>query len=130
MHYRKEPGMLGGINRRRFPRVRYETTITVRTKDSSKKITAYTQNISVGGICIVSEEDFGLLRGVSLELDLHDGDASKVKCAGTVVWVVKKEARGPKENVRYDTGIEFLDIDEKSRARINKIVDAELKANP
>ncbi|MGB2705656.1 MAG: PilZ domain-containing protein [Candidatus Omnitrophota bacterium] len=119
--------MWNGIDRRKFPRVHYRCVIYMRKKGSTKTISTRTENLGAGGICVIVKEDLGLFRGVDLELDLEDETPLNIKCSGTVVWVVKK--RDPKEKgaVYYDTGIEFVDINEDGKNRISKIVEAQLK---
>ena len=119
--------MWGGINRRRFPRVRYKTTIYLQKKGTQKKIDAYTENISSGGMCITSEEEIGLFQGVNLELELGKGDANRIKCSGTAVWVVKKHGTKRGEPIQYDIGLEFVDLDQKNIERLEKIVSDHLK---
>ena len=119
--------MWKGIDKRRFPRVKYNTTIYLQKKGAQKKIEAYTENISSGGICIVSKEEIGLFQGVNLELELGGDDPSCIKCGCTAVWVVKKHAAKRGEPIQYDIGLEFVDIDQKSRKKLEKIVCEHLK---
>ncbi|MBN1354134.1 MAG: PilZ domain-containing protein [Candidatus Omnitrophica bacterium] len=119
--------MWDGINRRKFPRVHYKCVIHIRTKDSAKSISTITENIGVGGICVIVNEDLGLFQGVSLEIDLENGMPANIKCSGTVVWVVRKHDPSHRGAVLYDTGIEFVDIDRESADRINQIVEVEIE---
>lgn len=118
--------MWDGINRRRFPRVHYKCVIRLQKKESSKTIATNTENIGAGGICVILDEDLGLFQGVNLEIDLESGLPSNIKCSGTIVWVVKKREIKDKGITKYDTGIEFVDIDEKSAQRVAEIVEAHL----
>ena len=120
--------MWGGINKRRFPRVRYRCTVTVTKEDSSSHtLSAYTENIGVGGICVNVGEGLGLFRGVNLEIFLGGPDAPTIKCGATVVWVVKKHGIGQKGGAQYDTGLEFVDLNEEDRKRISEIVEKHFK---
>ncbi|NQT21809.1 MAG: PilZ domain-containing protein [Candidatus Omnitrophica bacterium] len=118
--------MWNGINRRKFPRANYKCFIRINSKDSEHSISTQTENIGSGGICVIIKENLGLFQGVALEINIEDKDVA-IKCAGTVVWVVKKRAEDKKDGSAYDTGIEFVDIDDASRIRIEKIVDSILK---
>jgi len=122
----KELNMWSGIDKRRFPRARYECKIHIRRKDSLKTITTATENIGGGGICVVLDEDLGLFHGVDLEITLDDGN-SPVSCAGTVVWVVKKRRSQMDPVSLFDTGIEFVDISDNDVQRIINIVEAILQ---
>ena len=119
--------MWDGIDRRKFPRVHYKCVIRLRKKDSSKTLATNTENIGAGGICVILDEDLGLFQGVNLEIDLENGLPSNIKCSGTIVWVIKKRDISKKGRAQYDTGIEFVDIDEESAKRVAEIVKEHLK---
>jgi len=119
--------MWAGINRRKFPRVDYNCRIYIRKKDSTKTISTHTENIGAGGICVILEEGLSLFQGVALELDVKNGVPASVKCSGTVVWVVRQRDARAGSAMRYDTGIEFVDIGEEDTNRISKVVEKQLK---
>ena len=119
--------MWSGINRRKFPRAKYRCLISIGRKDAAKSISTHTENVGAGGICVIVPENLGLFQGVELEIDMEDGFPSNIRCSGTVVWVVKKSAITKQGPVQYDTGIEFVDIEEKDKARISKIVEKQLE---
>jgi len=115
--------MWAGINRREFPRAEYPCNITVKRKDNSERISTQTQNIGVGGICIVLPKDLGIFAPVETELDLLDGGPIVV-CDGTIVWIVEKKGE---ENPTFDTGVEFTNLKEEDANRISEIVERILK---
>ena len=119
--------MWNGIDRRKFPRAHYKCVIYIRKKGSTKTISTRTENLGAGGICVMVKEDLGLFQGVDLEVDLENGVPSNIKSNGTVVWVVKKRDLNEKGVLFYDTGIEFVDINEEGKKRITKIIDSQLK---
>ena len=90
-------------------------------------IETFTENIGAGGICVVLDRDFGLFEVVSLEIHLDDGQ-EPILCKGTIVWVVKRHPAKKTEETKYDTGIEFQDITENDRQRINTLVNNILEA--
>ena len=115
--------MWEGINRRRFPRANYNCVIKVKTKgERPYLIKTHTENIGMGGICVVLREDVTLFKGVELEILLQNGNPS-VTCDGTVVWVVKRSDPKDKNNIAFDTGIEFINIKEFDKKRIGAIVE-------
>jgi len=118
--------MWNGIDRRKFPRVHYKCVIYIKKRSSTKAISTRTENIGVGGICVILDEDLGLFGGVDLELDLENGISSNIKCSGTIVWVVKKRGFDKKGGKLYDTGIEFVGIETAGQGRISKIVEESL----
>ncbi|MBL7069472.1 MAG: PilZ domain-containing protein [Candidatus Omnitrophica bacterium] len=115
--------MWEGINRRRFPRANYKCIISIKSKGSMPKlITAHTENLGMGGICVLLGESFNIFSNVELELILDDS-SSPIRCGGSIVWVVKKTDPADKNAISYDTGIEFISIKEADRARIGQIVE-------
>ncbi|MFC1576458.1 PilZ domain-containing protein [Candidatus Omnitrophota bacterium] len=119
--------MWNGIDRRKFPRIRHKCIIKITRAESSKTIATYTENIGVGGICVILKDDLGLFQGVNLELDLENGSTKQLKCSGTVVWVVKKHDVVDKKKPLYDIGIEFVDLDDEGRERLFKIIEKQLQ---
>ncbi len=90
----------------------------------SKKASTYTENIGLGGICVILHEDLRIFHNVELEIYLEDGK-KPISCSGSIMWVVKRtDARG---KVSYDTGIEFSNLDKEGTARITAIVEEILK---
>lgn len=120
--------MWNGINRRKFPRANYKCVITIKKRLTSKAINTQTENIGAGGICVMIKEDLGLFQGVDLEIFLN-GDATPVRCGGTIVWVVKKSEPKHKGSYIYDTGIEFIDIRPEDRDKISDLVETILVKN-
>jgi hypothetical protein len=118
--------MWDGIDRRKFPRAQCRCVITIETKDASKTIPTITENIGAGGICAILNEDLGLFRGVNVELELDSGGSANLSCTGTVVWVVKKRDAKIKGTIQFDTGIEFVDIEDDEKERITKFVEKQL----
>ena len=111
--------MWSGINRRKFPRANYPCKISVKKKDDPNNFSTETENIGVGGICVVIERDLGIFAPVQIRLDLLDGQPI-VECEGTIVWIVRKKDT---DTNFYDTGIEFTNIKRQDADRINFIIE-------
>lgn len=111
--------MWDGINRRKFPRANYPCRITVRRKDHPDSLSAHTENIGTGGICVMLPKDLGIFAPVEIKLDLLDGHPS-IECDGTIVWIVEKKQE---KNKTFDTGIEFTNLVRADWSRINNIVE-------
>jgi len=112
--------MWSGIDRRKFPRANYPCKIVLKKKDApSKPLSTNTENIGLGGICVMLPEDLGIFAPVEIQLDIMDGHPN-IECDGTVAWIVpsKKE----KKNESYDTGLEFTNLKRKDEQRIYSIV--------
>lgn len=115
--------MWNGINRRRFPRASYKCIITIKSLGEIPKIiTTHTENIGLGGICVVLRDGLDLFKKVELEVLLEDS-GSPLRCSGSVVWVVKKTDPIDKTKIAYDTGIEFADLKQADKTRIGDIVE-------
>ena len=111
--------MWQGMNRRKFPRADFPCNITIYKKGQKEKISARTENIGVGGISVVLKNALDKLSMVDLVLYLENGQAA-VECEGRVVWVVKSKEE-------FDIGIEFLNLKDNDRERIERIVQECLK---
>lgn len=110
-----------GIDERRFPRVKYKCLITVLGDEQKKPISAFTENIGTGGLCVIIKKSFRIFDSISLDIDLDDG-MGPVLCKGTVVWVVKSHRMSKSGKDTYDVGIEFLGLLEEDKQRIANIV--------
>ena len=120
--------MWNGINRRRFPRASYKCIITVKSVGEIPKIiTTRTENIGVGGVCVVLREYLDLFKMVELEILLENG-GGPLRCGGSVVWVVKKSESSDRKDVSYDTGIEFVGLGQDEKDRLGNIVEKILAA--
>jgi PilZ domain len=64
-----------------------------------------TQNISLGGMRVYTDEDFPL--GTKLDIDVLMPDQTALRCWATVVWKAELEPGGP---ARYDVGLRFTDL--------------------
>ena len=116
-----------GINQRKFPRVKYRCLIRASSNGQKELIDTFTENIGAGGICVVLEKEFKLFEDVGLEVFLGDEDAP-ILCRGTVVWVVKRHPASGAETVKYDTGVEFKDMNDEDKGRISRLVRKLLRA--
>lgn len=120
--------MWTGVNKRHFPRADYQCLITIGADSSKKQISAQTENIGIGGICMGLDTDIGKFSEVNIELTLKD-KRPPVKCRGHAVWIVKRSMiENLKPSAKFDTGIEFANLMEEDKKRIEKIV-AEITKN-
>ena len=111
-----------GLNRRRFPRVNYPCLVVIRHNVEEKDvILTHTENIGVGGVCVILKKNVKLFCPVELELDLLDL-GNHIKCQGKVVWNVQRKNDQPDKPFFYDIGVEFVDIDRNEQQRLEEVV--------
>jgi len=106
--------MWEGINRRKFPRANYPCKVIVLAGGLKETFSTHTENIGIGGICVVLSRELPKFFPVRTILYLKDGEGL-LECSGRIVWSIKTD-------VDFDTGIEFLDIREADIVRIEKII--------
>ena len=116
--------MWQGIDQRRFPRAKFKCVVMLRQAGGSSMISANTENIGLGGVCVLLDKGLDIFSTVGLDLTLDDGKGP-LHVKGTVVWVVQRKEfrKGP----NFDTGVEFADLSAEDKARIEAVID---KANP
>ena len=90
--------------RRRYPRV--QADIVCRPAGGALfHHKRNTQDISLGGMRVYSDEDFEV--GMRLDLDVLMPDHTSVRCWAIVVWRAQLEATAP---ARFDVGLKFTDM--------------------
>ena len=112
-----------GLNRRKFPRAKFPCLIKVSHENSpTETILTHTENISVGGVCVIIKKHMEMFAPVLIEVDLMDG-SDIIAGRGRVVWTVRRKATEQLKPAFYDTGIEFVNLDRQAASRINNTVD-------
>lgn len=114
--------MWQGMDRRRFPRANYRCKIIVVRKRHKDKLNTHTENIGLGGVCVILDKELDKFSEAELLIYLEDGQ-QPLDCIGRIVWVVKREGIGPDKTTEFDTGIEFVSIKEKDKLRIERVVE-------
>jgi len=111
-----------GLNRRKFPRVFYPCLITIRQDGETKSVfLTHTENIGIGGVCVILKKNIKLYAPVEIELDLMDM-GKHIRCAGKVMWAVRRMTEDDKKPLFYDLGVEFVDITDADRTRVSEVV--------
>ena len=110
----------GGLDQRAFPRFSTHCDIAIENQQFSQGFKAKTQNLGVGGVCVILDQGLEKLSQVRVRLSL--GPAKKsIECNGRVVWIVRsKELKSRK--VSFDTGIEFVNLSPEDQARIEEFI--------
>jgi len=116
-----------GMDRRKFPRANYPCLLIVRRDHiAPEALLTHTENIGVGGVGIIIKRELNLFAPVELELDLLDMQ-QHIKCEGKIVWVVRRKESAQVKPLFFDVGIEFSNLSEKDRKRIEFIVNRLIK---
>lgn len=111
----------GGIDTRRSVRVAFECVVIVKKKDTSLVFRTQTENISVGGTCVILERTLLKHTPVEVELFLPD-DPIPVNCSGKIAWSVKRNEYSKRKPCQFDTGIEFTEISDEDKGRLKRII--------
>ena len=123
-------GQWEGLNRRKFPRVSYPCLVVIRNNsdfdEKNNVILTHTDNVGVGGVCVVLKQNVKMFSEVELELDLLDF-GEHICCTGKVVWNVQRKSEAEEKPLFYDIGIEFINIAEDDRSRLAGIVNRLVK---
>lgn len=118
-----------GLNRRKFPRVNYPCLVVIRDQGQEKDVLlTHTENVGIGGVCVILKKNIKMFTPVELEIDLLDL-GSHIKCKGKVVWNVQRKMDEKKKPLYYDVGIEFTGLNEKDRERLDVVVKRLVKSN-
>ncbi len=97
-----------------------------RAEDAcSKKLQAFTENISATGICIFINEEIEANSLLLITIYLLDGSAP-IETKGKVAWIRPSSFLATQDRKHFDAGIEFVEIAEKDR---NRLVDYTSKYN-
>ena len=111
-----------GLNRRKNVRVRFPSLIILKSKGGEKEILlTHTENIGIGGVCVILKKQIELGSHVEMEIDLLDMD-NHIKCKGEVVWSIQRQDSEEQKPFFYDTGVEFSCISDEERQRILEII--------
>lgn len=109
--------------KRRYPRLKFNVDVEYKilreTGFNSTK--AESKNIGAGGICIIALEKFDIGNSLSLKFSLPGAEKS-IKAIGKVAWVSEFSIGNVPLHTAYDTGIEFTDINDEDREKINEYV--------
>lgn len=104
-----------GAERRRFPRE--SVTLQVRVEEPNRLLSGRSEDVSVGGIFVVSPHDFELGQLLHVTCVLPSG--RQTHADGVVAWL--REGKG---NVKPGVGIEFLALDDDDLEELERIMKA------
>ena len=115
--------MWDGFNKRKFPRLNIHCEIELSSESQQAPIRADTENMGVGGVCVILDRSLERFSKCRITLDLKE---KEISCDGKVVWIVPtREAKNSKK--RFDTGIEFVELAPSETAMIRSYVEKEVQ---
>lgn len=123
-------GKWDGLDRRKFPRVNYPCLVIIRHEQNGEDdvILTHTENVGIGGVCVILKKNIDMFTAVEIELDLLDL-GNHIRCRGKIVWNVRRKIDDKKKPLFYDVGVEFQDINKKDQERVDEVVKKLVKAN-
>lgn len=111
-----------GLNRRKFPRVNYPCLVVIKSGESAKDvILTHTENVGVGGVCVILKKGIEVFTAVEVEIDLLDL-GNHIRCPGKIVWNVQRKVESNKKPLFYDIGVEFNNLPDEDFSRLKDIV--------
>ncbi len=119
--------MWDGFNKRKFPRLALRCEVSILSDLSGKPVVSLTENVGIGGVCMILDSPLERFSKCRLRVDLDDDKS--VECDGRVVWAVPTQA-GKGGRKQYDTGIEFTGLEPETSERLRQFIEAEIKRSP
>ena len=109
-----------GMDRRKFPRVMYPCMVKAMTMEGQQgTFLTHTENIGMGGLCVILKNEIRLFTPVDMEVDLLDL-SENITPRGKVVWIVRRKASEELKPMFYDVGIEFSQIAKRDHERLRE----------
>jgi len=113
-----------GFEKRRFPRAKFPCKILIFLPQEHTLIT-HTENIGCGGVRVIIEGGLKLFSIVGLEIFITPDQP--IKCKGKIVWQLKTANPLTNDILLFDVGLEFIDIKDSDKKKINTLVENLLK---
>ncbi len=114
--------MWDGFNQRKFPRVSLQCEILIQSADSGAPIPAVTENVGAGGVCVILDKSLERFSKCRVKLHLDEKDPA-IDCEGKVVWAVPTQELKSSQT-RFDTGIQFVELESSGSQRIREFIEA------
>ena len=117
--------MWDGLNKRKFPRIAVDCEIFIQSEPESLPITARTENLGVGGVCVILGEPLERFSSCRVKLQV-DEKMPAIECVGKIVWIVPIQDSKAKKQ-KFDVGIEFLNLEMGAFESIRHFVLSEVQ---
>jgi len=114
--------MQNNSERRKFVRLNLLVDVVYHKRPSTQKEKlSLSKNISGGGICLIVYEELKKSQLLELEIYLPE-EETPIKALGKVAWVNEFVIGDASKGIRYDVGIEFVEIKGEDLGQVNKYV--------
>ncbi len=107
--------------RRRYMRLKASVGVNYNIIGKPGAVTAFSKDISAGGICVISKDQMLVDTPLQLEIKIPDLK-DPIRALARIVWQRRFEEINKEAKVCYDTGIEFTGISDFDRFNINRYV--------
>ena len=105
-------------NRRRYPRIA-AAVFYAPAEPSVLHHRRAAGDVSLGGMRAYSDEELAV--GTRLEIELMLDSDTAARCWARIAWVEKLDAGA---GAAYDVGLEFIDMSEKDRALLTRLLES------
>ena len=108
-------------DRRSFPRLAFKVDVQYKSiaQGEQKSSSVVFKNIGSGGVCLEMLEQLEI--GTNLELNFFLPESkTPIAATGKVIWIKEYLVSG--NNKALDTGIQFIEIKEEDRKKIDQYV--------
>lgn len=113
--------MWDGFNQRKFPRLNLKCEVRINPQDTSRVIRATTENVGVGGICLLQNQELARYSKCQITLELSP-EYPKIESDGKVCWIIPHRQPLAK-TTEYDTGIEFVGMKSEMRDVLRQFIE-------
>lgn len=118
-----------GRNRRKFPRAVFPCLAKIMKDGQAEDyVLTHTENISLGGMCVIISRPLALFSAVGVELDLMDGSSVPLACQGRVVWSKLLDKKDPAAPDSYETGVELDGLTDEAVLRLEAVILKSLRS--
>lgn len=119
--------MWDGFNKRKFLRLHLGCEVVIHPQGKEKTFKTQTENVGMGGIGVMLADPMQRFERCKVSLELKDNEPP-IHCVGRSVWVIPSTDLKSSKTT-FDTGIEFLDIDEFARQRLQTFLSHHKNGN-
>lgn len=115
-----------GKEKREFPRAKFPCKIIIYLPKEHALVT-HTENIARGGVRVIIEELLSSSSVVGVEIFIKP--SQPIKCKGRVIWQLQSANPLIQDSLLFDTGLEFMAIDEDDKKRLSEVLEEFIKGS-